>query len=536
MTDINRNVMDPGPYDAAFDDNGNVKDVVYSEKYRRILGYTSEAEYANANCSWEMGIHPADRERVAKVFAACLQPDGGDFDIEYRMMTKWGYRWFHDYAQVKRNAKGIPYRLFGVVFDVDNSVRYHEELKAKQASMEKMTSELAGQLAEIKKLKESAEEASRAKTRFIFNMSHDIRTPLNAITGYVELLERLIPENMHPHIQYLKNIDTAGRQLLDILNDVLEMSSIERHEIVLRVEPHRVRELQSEMQMLFAGEAAKKQIVMDTECHVEHDRLYVDKTQLQKVHMHILANAVQFTPEGGHIRMILNELPGENPDECFIESIIEDNGIGMSQEFQEQLFGVFSREHTSTESGVAGTGLGLAIAKQIVELMQGTIHCESESGVGTKIIMHIPCRIVQAAVTEEIVTSYDDTVFVDRRVLLAEDNQVNAEITEELLKAKGMKVDRAEDGKRCIEMLTSAEIPYDLILMDIQMPVMNGYEATRKIHRLPNPELAKIPIIALTANAFKEDVIHAFEAGMNDHIAKPIDVGKMFAAIADVLK
>lgn len=388
----------------------------------------------------------------------------------------------------------------------------------------------------LAKAKEKAEAANQAKTTFLFNMSHDIRTPLNAIIGFTELEERH-PEAVEVNREYRKKVKLASRQLLSILDNVLEMARIESHQIVLEEELTDAREFFDSWIAMFEGEMKKKNLTFKRHYEIEHPYLYFDRTHLMELLMNILSNAVKYTANNGEIFACVRELPGEKAGECIVESTVRDNGIGMSEEFQVQIFEQFSRERNSSQSGIQGTGLGMAIVKRIVEMMNGTISIKSRLGEGTEITVRLPHHIGEepnGKDGEEHIAA--DCDFVGKRILLVEDNDLNAEIAEEILVAYGFLVERACDGVECVNMVNKSKAGYyDLILMDIQMPNMNGYEAAQKIRRLDNPEKAKIMILAMTANAFKEDQQDAIRAGMDGHIAKPIDIHKMIQTIQEAL-
>ena len=286
----------------------------------------------------------------------------------------------------------------------------------------------------------------------------------------------------------------------------------------------------------------KKNITLERTIDIIHDDLFLDGIKLHEVYLNVLSNSIKYTPVGGHIKMELKELPAGNPKFAYYRTIIEDNGIGMSKDFLPHIFDSFSRERNSTESKVIGTGLGMGIVKKYVDLMQGTIEVESELDKGTKITITIPHRLaneedIRAAIKEKTTEELDFSIFKDKRILLAEDNDINAEIAIEILSAAGFQVERAADGNICVDMMDSANPSYyDLILMDIQMPNMNGYEATAAIRKMPSHKKSSIPIIAMTANVFAEDKLKAMNAGMNGHIAKPIDINLVLNTLREYIK
>ena len=380
----------------------------------------------------------------------------------------------------------------------------------------------------------AAEEASKAKTFFLSNMSHDIRTPLNAIIGYTALANR---EGVTSEEKsgYIGKIGTAGRQLLEIVNDVLDMSRIESGKFT--IEPARVdlEDCVREVSDLVRVQLESKKIGFSVSSDVSHRWVMCDKVMLDRALMNLLCNAGKFTEEGGRVSLKLKELAADGGTGSY-EFRVRDTGIGMSPEFVERLFIPFERERTSTVSRIQGTGLGLAITKSIVDMMGGTIAVQTEKGKGSEFTVTVSFPLAEPE--EEIRSGAGDEVsFEGLRALLVEDNTVNMEIAQMLLSQAGFVVETAENGRIALEM-TAASDPgyYDVILMDIQMPEMDGYTAARAIRALPDTGLAGIPIIAMTANAFQEDIRKAEEAGMNGHIAKPLDSPSMKATLQRVLK
>lgn len=382
-----------------------------------------------------------------------------------------------------------------------------------------------------------AEAANQAKSEFLFNMSHDIRTPMNAILGFTNLaLESDDPKTQR---EYLKNIDISSKQLLDLINNILELSRIENHKITIEEDLINVKEECQKLCTIFESDLQKKQLRCTVDSQVIHPYMYADTTHYSQIFLNIVSNAIKYTPNGGAISILFREIAGEDPNTCLMETVIEDNGIGMSREFLAHAYESFARERNSTVSGIQGTGLGLAIVKDLVDLMRGTISIESQQGQGTKVTIRLPHRLgeePEKKASEEL-EKLDIALFHGKRILLAEDIDINAMIATKLLSGKGFVVERAKDGVECVNMLLKAEKGYyDLVLMDIQMPNMDGYEAAQSIRAFSDPEKASIPILAMTANAFKEDCDKAAEAGMNGHIAKPLDAAKMFRTIAEALR
>ncbi len=398
-----------------------------------------------------------------------------------------------------------------------------------------LTRRIADRIHENEHLKaqvEAAEQASKAKTFFLSNMSHDIRTPLNAIIGYTSLAsgEGVTPEEQS---DYIKKIDIAGRQLLDIVNDVLEMSRIESGKMVLEPVVTNLEDCIREAGDLVATQLSVRKIHFTRNCQVEHAIVMCDKNLLNRALMNLLCNAGKFTPEDGSVSLELKET-GWDENQGHYTISVKDTGIGMSPEFVKYLFHPFEREQTTTVSRTQGTGLGMAITKSIIDMMQGSIEVATQKDEGTEFTIHLSLPIAEKI--EQEFESRDEIRFDGIRVLLAEDNPVNTEIALLILGQMGFEVDTVENGREAVDKLTASDPgDYGLVFMDIQMPVMDGYDAARQIRSLDRYDLAHIPIIAMTANAFKDDVNQAKEAGMNGHIAKPLDAADMMETIRSVL-
>lgn len=391
---------------------------------------------------------------------------------------------------------------------------------------------------ELEKAILEAKNANEAKTRFLFNMSHDIRTPMNAIIGFSELLEKHIDEK-DKAIDYLGKIKSSSNFLLSLINYVLEMARIESGKLVLKKEVRCVTDLIESLTDVFEPGVKKKFITYSCETDIQHKYVICDEIKVREIFINIIGNSVKYTPEGGKISVSVKEEPFEKENYIAYRIIVEDNGIGMSKEYLPHIFEEFSREHTSTESKVTGTGLGLPIVKSLIDMMGGTIEVESQLGCGTKMTVVLPFELAsEKQILEEKQKEKEkisDSI-LGKRVLLAEDNELNAEIAMTVLKENGLKAERAANGKQCIEMLKKMpEDYYDMILMDIQMPEMDGYEATKLIRHLDDAR-ADIPIVAMTANAFEEDRQKALENGMNAHVSKPVDMNMLFKVMAQILK
>ena len=412
-----------------------------------------------------------------------------------------------------------------------------EELKSKQQ--------------ELLEAKNRAEESSKAKSTFLFNMSHDIRTPMNAIIGYVELSKKLhhLCENCtRPHCpdevparmyDFLKKIDASSQHLLALINDILEMSRIESGKMELEAAPVNIRKVFSDVYDMFATQMRTKNISFTVDSSGVKDKFVIcDEHRFNRVLLNLLSNAYKFTPNDGKISVTIVQ---KNSGEDFgaYEFRVKDSGIGMTEEFAKKVFEAFERERTSTVSKIQGTGLGMAITKSIIDLMGGDIQVVTAPNKGTEFIVNVQFKLTDEIVEDEAESdeAAAEIDFSQKKLLLVEDIEVNREIAVMILEEVGFEVDTAENGREALEKVKASQPgDYDAILMDIQMPIMNGYEAARAIRQLENPALNKIPIIAMTANAFSDDVQAALEAGMNAHIAKPLDVPKMMETLAEVLR
>ena len=386
-----------------------------------------------------------------------------------------------------------------------------------------------------------AEDASLAKTRFLNNMSHDIRTPMNAILGYAQIMEDELNRKEMPEVsEHLEKLQQSGNLLLSIINNVLDMARIESGRMELDENYCRIEDVWKSLFAVFDENAMKKNIALHYAMNVEHEHVLTDVTKVKEILVNILSNAIKYTPAGGSVMVDVDELPCDESGYMIVKIRVSDTGIGMSQDYQTKIFEAFTREQNTTKSKIAGTGLGMSIVKKYVDLLGGTINVESELGKGSTFTVTLKHRIADESYyikkhIEEPGTGSE--IFEGRNILLTEDNDLNAEIAEAILERAGLKTERVEDGIQCVNRIMEMPVgTYDMILMDIQMPKMDGYKATQAIRNLPDRDKACIPIIAMTANAFVEDKRDAIAAGMNGHIAKPIQVDKLLSMLAEVIR
>ena len=386
-----------------------------------------------------------------------------------------------------------------------------------------------------------AEDASLAKTRFLNNMSHDIRTPMNAILGYAQIMEDELNRKEMPEVsEHLEKLQQSGNLLLSIINNVLDMARIESGRMELDENYCRIEDVWKSLFAVFDENAMKKNIALHYAMNVEHEHVLTDVTKVKEILVNILSNAIKYTPAGGSVMVDVDELPCDESGYMIVKIRVSDTGIGMSQDYQTKIFEAFTREQNTTKSKIAGTGLGMSIVKKYVDLLGGTINVESELGKGSTFTVTLKHRIADESYyikkhIEEPGTGSE--ILEGRNILLAEDNDLNAEIAEAILERAGFKTERVEDGIQCVNRIMEMPVgTYDMILMDIQMPKMDGYKATQAIRNLPDRDKACIPIIAMTANAFVEDKRDAIAAGMNGHIAKPIQVDKLLSMLAEVIR
>ena len=538
-------MLGSGKWTMDFDEKGVMVRVNWSDEFRRMLGYHGPDDFPDVLKSWSGLLHPDDRERVLKAFNETISDYTGQktYDVEYRLRTKnRGYRWYRAVGKPTRRPDGSPITYVGVFIDV--------------TEQKEMMRELAEQRESLSIALEEANKANKAKTAFLSNMSHEIRTPMNAIIG----LDRIVlndPGISETTREHLEKMGLSAQHLLSIINEILEMSRIESGRMTVKNEEFSLAELLAQVNTMISGQCREKGIAY--ECRVKEpvgDRYVGDDMKLRQVMINILGNAVKFTPSGGTVTFVVESVARFH-GKSTLRFTVTDTGIGISKEFLPKLFDAFSQEDSSRTNRFGSTGLGMAITKNLIELMNGTISVESEKHKGTTFtvtVTLIDCDRKEAdvdAVTAKPVSAgaAPDASGEDlkkknteparetadpkcRRVLLAEDVTINAEIMIMVLSMRGIQADHAENGRIAVEKFAEHEEGYyDAILMDIRMPEMDGLEATRRIRAMNRPDAKSIPVIALTANAFDEDVQLSMQAGLNAHLSKPVEPDVLFETL-----
>ena len=524
LTAVNDNLVDIAEIDLA------TYDFVFLAHETKTLSETQgEGKWRDFMDAIIPYLHAVDRPKVLDAFSeealAKLEP-GAIFTIKYRLAY-----------DIKNSAKSQS----GHYFWYQTRVRIWEEDGHRRAVVS--TSDETEAIVEQRNHQDmlegalrQAKQASQAKTTFLFNMSHDIRTPMNAIVGFTTIA-RKHSDDAAKVKECLDKIDESSTHLQNLINDILEMSRIEYGKVELEMAPYNIFTGVNKIVSMIQTEMEEKGLGFKWEVNVHDESVICDHLRITQVCLNLLGNAIKFTPRGGKVLFTVTQNNASIDGKTYYEWKISDTGIGMSKEFQKNMYGTFERERTSTESGIQGTGLGLSITKSLVELMDGSIRVESALNEGTTFYVTIPMELSEEEVKEESTAETPVYDFSDKRVLLVEDNKLNRIIAEELLVEEKIEVESVEDGAEAVKAVRDHEAGYyDLVLMDIQMPVMDGYQATRAIRRLEDIGKASVPIVAMTANAFAEDREKALNAGMQDHIPKPIDLEKLFSTMDHVWK
>ena len=520
-------ILRSGMWCVDFDQRGEMVRARWSDDFRAMIGYHSEEDFPNNLEAWSALLHPEDRIRVLSEYYATIEDYTGRkiYDVEYRLLTRdRGYRWFRDTGKLSRRADGTPVTYVGIFVDVTQRKQTDQELQRQRKLLE-------GAL-------EQARQSNRAKTVFLNNMSHDIRTPMNAIIGFTNLAAAHMDDRELVE-DYLSKISASSGHLLSLINDVLDMSRIESGRVCLEAAPCRLSRILRELNDMVQADVEAKELNFSIQAGgMSHDRVVCDKLRVSQVLLNVVSNALKFTPPGGSVWVEAAETgPGPEESACY-EFQVRDTGIGMSAAFLRHIFEPFERERTSTISGTQGTGLGMTITKSLVDMMGGTITVDSQPGKGSQFTIRLCFPLASGPEEQEeesLGWSGREEDFHGRRVLLVEDNQLNQEIAATILEEAGLEVAVAADGAQAVDMVrASAGSPYDVVLMDLQMPVLDGYGATRAIRDLEDPRLAGLPIIAMTANAFEEDRQQVLDVGMDGHLGKPIEIDKLMDMLGAV--
>ena len=490
-----------------------------SDRFVQMLGWTREEIRTLFDNKYANLIHPDDSHMVEMYEKMAHSAGHGNVYDEgiFRMKGKNGYRWVQNTTMLVDLGEDSFFQ--GTIADITE----HIEKETRQQE-------------QLEQAIQRAEAANRAKSTFLLSMSHDLRTPMNAIIGYAALADQHYQEPQEVKT-CLGKLRRASEVLLKIINDVLDLASIESGKLTLDIQPHHLCQTAAELEPVFSAELKKKKLSFTVDCDVQDEIAYFDLLRMNQVDLNLISNAIKYTPEGGSICYTIRQI-GAREGWATYRYSVRDTGIGMSPEFCAQAFDAFTRERNTTSAGIEGTGLGLSITKRLLTQMGGSITCRSEPGKGSEFIYTVSFRTGTPADLQPVErASGKDLDLSGRRVLLVEDNQLNREIACELLQREGLLVETAEDGTIAVDMVAASQPGYfDLVLMDIQMPVMDGYEATRAIRRLPDQKLARIPIVAMTANAFEEDKKNALAAGMDDHLAKPINMNWLLETMARLLQ
>ncbi len=459
-------------------------------------------------------VYETDRKRIGEFFLLenlieCLEKDNFDISILVKLYMNEDERWeLLNFIVIEQKEEKISKILL--------SIRDVTKAQKKEENRQKLLTEALKQ----------EKIANQAKTDFLFNMSHDIRTPMNAIIGFTGMAKKHLDDREKVE-DYLNKADMSSQHMLDIINDVLDMARIDSGKIELDSAPINIYKEYYEIDNLFRSSMEEKNLDFHLSIDIEDDMVLGDAVRIKQVIVNLISNAMKYTEPGGKVSVHYLQTSRTKENEASYEIRVKDTGIGMSEEYQKHLFEAFERDRNSAVNSIQGTGLGLAIVKRLTDLMGGTIVCHSKERVGTEFIFRIKLPVINTGM-RTFHTQFDLNLFKGKHILLVEDNDLNREITVDILEEFGFLVEEAKDGMMAVEMVqNSASGYYSMVLMDVQMPYMNGYQATHAIRELSDKTLASVPIIAMTANAFEEDKKRALDAGMNDHLGKPVDAEKI---------
>ena len=510
--------LDAARWEMIFDKNGNMTSCIWSDLFRKMLGYQGKEDFPDELSSWSDLLHPSDKERVLKAYWAAVNDHTGKtkYSVKYRLLMKTGgYRWFAADGSLTRYENGMPKHYYGLFRDINEEVLVEQRLE---------------------EAKKSAEAANAAKTTFLFNMSHDIRTPINGIMGMLDIADKTA-DDVEKQADCRRKIREASGILLDLINEVLDMSKLESGEVQIEHVPFDLIRVSTEVYYAVKKQAEDRDIeIVQEDCSVEAARLIGSPLHLKRLMLNIVGNAVKYNKDHGKIFITCRE-SAIDENRINLEFKCRDTGMGMSPEFMEHIFEPFTQENADARTKYGGTGLGMSITKSLVDKMGGRITVESVKGEGSTFDVILPFEIdrsvPKAAETER---NPEQKSIKGTKILLVEDNELNMEIARFLLEEEGALVKEAWNGREAVDdFMNAADGEIDAILMDVMMPVMDGYEATRQIRESGKTEAQSIPIIAMTANAFAEDKAAALNAGMNEHIAKPLDAKKVVGTVAELV-
>ena len=509
--------LESGSWTSTYDENGNLSSVKWSSAFRSLIGFDSEEEFPDDHWeSWFRLMYPDDRDKIKEEYKKTLADTTGEStcNIEFRMRTKnQDYHWFEAFGRILRREDGSPDTFYGILMDINERKKTEEKLK--QSIL-------------------LAQKANAAKTDFLSRMSHDIRTPINGIVGLLEIDEARFEDQEFIRDSH-KKMRISADHLLSLINDVLEMSKLEDREIVLNREFISLIDLTTEIVTIVIDRATEAGILWDYEkgkAEIPYPYIYGSPLHLRQIFLNIYSNCTKYTQPGGKITTIVDSL-GDQDGICTYRWTISDTGRGMSPKFVKHIFDPFAQEEQDARSDYHGTGLGMAIVKKLIDKMNGTIEVTSQEGVGSTFVITIPFEIAQPPASAQLPASEEPDSIEGVSLLLVEDNELNAEIAEVMLGDAGAKITTVHNGKEAVDLFADSPAgTFDAILMDVMMPVMDGLTATRTIRALPREDARTIPIIAMTANAFQEDARRCMEAGMNAHLAKPVQTEKVVKMIA----
>lgn len=495
------------------------------EQFKELTGFTFPGM-----------VHPDDLESVERSITHQIAASTYDMDyVEYRITRRDGSeRWIEDYGHFVSSDDGDYFYVF--INDATEKMRSHvEELERMNAQLSEAYERELDHRALLRSALSQAEAANVAKNTFLSNMSHDIRTPLNAVVGYAQLI-RAHGNDHNRVLTYSDRIRVASEQLLDVVNETLEISRLEAGQMQLAEAECLVSDIMNQVQLDCCETAQRNGVPVQVEVGpLTHDAVVTDAVRLAHMLMQLVDNAIKYSHRGDAVRLAVEELPASAPGFASFRFTVADQGIGMEPAFLDRMFLPFERENNTTDSGVQGTGLGLTIVRYVLDLLEGSLQVDSTPGEGSTFTVEVRLRIASAADHGPAALAGQGLGSVSH-VLLVEDNALNREIAVCLLEDAGYTVETAENGRIAVDMVASRPADtFDMILMDIQMPVMDGYEATRAIRALPDPLRATLPIIAVSANAFSEDRMRSLESGMNAHLPKPLDIRRLESLMATVV-